>query len=501
MKILSIDNIRKGDQFTINAEPIASIDLMERASLNCYNWIIENIDKSASFTIIAGPGNNGGDGIAIARMLHNNGNKVNVIIIEYSENYSPDCQINIDRLKKLNIEINTVKSDNDNFDIGANDIIIDALFGSGLSREIEGFTANIVNYINELRNIVISIDIPSGLMGDELFDTKKPIIIKANHTLSIAFPKQVFFLMETAIYIGQWHHIDIGIHPTYAEMVPAEAYYITKSDIVTMLKKRDKFSHKGSFGHSMLIAGSYGKMGAAVMASRAAHRSGLGLLTTHIPKSAVDILQISSPETMLSIDENNEHFSKLKIVDNINSLGIGPGLGTDEESATAMKVLLQNYTLPMVIDADALNILSENKTWLAFLPSACILTPHPKEFERLAGKSSNSLERIKLQKEFSIRHKVFVILKGANTSISTPDGKLFINSTGNPGMATAGSGDVLTGIVLSLLAQDYHPQTAAILAVYLHGLAGDIAAFKSGFEALIASDIIDNIGETFITIS
>jgi len=223
-------------------------------------------------------------------------------------------------------------------------------------------------------------------------------------------------------------------------------------------------------------------------------------LTTHIPASAVDILQISSPETMLSIDENTDHFSAIKIEDKINALGIGPGLGTNDESARALKNILQTYNLPMVFDADALNILSENKTWLAFLPAGCILTPHPKEFERLAGKSTNSQDRIAKQKQFSIKNKVFVVLKGANTSITTPDGKLFYNSTGNPGMATAGSGDVLTGIILSLLAQSYDPQTAAILGVYIHGMAGDIAAMENGFDSLIASDIIDNLSKAFVSL-
>ena len=500
MKVLNIDNIRNGDQFTIAKEPIASIDLMERASQNCSNWIMSNYDLQHKFLVVAGPGNNGGDGIAIARLLKAQSYNVRVVIIEYTDKYTDDFAINMQRLKEVEIDIIIIKSENDNFEIYNNEIIIDALFGSGLSREISGITANIVDYINESKNHIISIDMPSGLFADKLMVSKNPKVIMANHTLSIAFPKQVFFFSESAKYIGIWHHIDIVIHNMYEQVVPAEAYFVEKADVLPMLKQRDKFSHKGVYGHALLIAGSMGKVGAAVLASKAALRSGLGLLTTHIPTAAVDILQISSPETMLSIDGNNSHFSEIKIDSKINALGVGPGLGTHQDSARALKNILQTYNLPMVFDADALNIISENKTWLAFLPAGSILTPHPKEFERLAGATTNSQERIALQKQFSIRNKVIVVLKGANTSISTPDGKLFYNSTGNPGMATAGSGDVLTGIILSLLAQSYDPQTAAILGVYLHGLAGDIAALENGFEALLASDIIENIGKGFVAI-
>jgi len=497
MKILSIDNIRKGDQFTISNEPIASIDLMERASQNCVKWILEKYIQKQDFVIFVGPGNNGGDGIAIARLLKEKEHNVRVLIVEYTKSYSIDFQENLNKFKG---EIKTVSNADNSFNIENNEIIIDAIFGSGLSREINGFVGIIIDYINSLDNQVISIDIPSGLMGDKLFDTKVPKIIHANNTLSIAFPKQVFFLAEAAKYIGVWHHIDIGISEMYQQMVSAEAYFIERKDVVQMLKPRHKFSHKGTYGHALLIAGSSSKMGAAVMASKAAMRTGLGLLTTHIPKSAVDILQISSPETMLSIDKNAYYFSGIDLLSNYNAIGVGPGLGLNKESYRALKILIQNANTPMVFDADALNILSENKTWLSFLKAGSILTPHPKEFERLTGKSNNSEERIELQKQFSIKHKVIIVLKGANTSITTPDGKHFYNSTGNPGMATAGSGDVLTGIILSLLAQSYDPQTAAILGVYIHGLAGDISAIENGFESLIASDIIDNIGKSFISL-
>jgi len=499
MKILKVNDIREGDAFTIKNEPISSIDLMERAANNCTIWIMDNYESNRSFSIFAGPGNNGGDGLVIARILHKNNYKVKVFIVEYTHNYSDDFRINLERLEALNIDIQILNKDKNDFQLEKTEIIIDSIFGSGLSRSITGFTAKIINQLNE-QNSIISIDIASGLKSDEIDSSKNPIIIRPTHTLSIAFPKLAFFLAENERYVGNWHNIDIGIHPQYIYDVKEFAHYILKESVKPMLKNRSKYSHKGSYGHALIIAGSYGKMGAAILASKAALRTGLGLLTTHIPKSGVNILQTAIPEAMLSLDENEKHYSKNNELAIYNAIGVGPGLGTSKESQHALKILIQNTSMPMVIDADALNILSENKTWLAFLPANSILTPHPKEFERLAGKSSDSLERIKKQKEFSTKYNVIVVLKGANTSISYPDGQLFINSTGNPGMATAGSGDVLTGIITSLLAQNYNPLLGTILGVYLHGLAGDFAALKLGFESLIANDIIENIADAFINI-
>ena len=500
MKILKVSDIREGDAFTIKNEPISSIDLMERAANNCSIWIMDNYKSDSSFSIFAGPGNNGGDGLVIARILHKNKYNVKIYIVEYTKNYSDDFKINLERLKALNIDIQILNKDKNDFQLEKTEIIIDSIFGSGLSRSVTGFTARIINQLNE-QNSIISIDIASGLKADEIDSSKNPVIIRPTHTLSIAFPKLTFFLAENERYVGNWHNIDIGIHPQYIYDVKEFAHYILKESVKPMLRNRSKYSHKGSFGHALIIAGSYGKMGASILASRAALKTGLGLLTTHIPKSGVNILQTAIPEAMLSIDENDKQYSKNNELAIYNAIGVGPGLGTSKESQLALKVLIQNTSLPMVIDADALNILSENKTWLAFLPANSILTPHPKEFERLVGKSSDSLERIKKQREFSTKYNVIVVLKGANTSISHPDGRLFINSTGNPGMATAGSGDVLTGIITSLLAQSYNPLTAAILGAYLHGLAGDFAALKLGFESLIANDIIDNISDAFINLS
>ncbi len=500
MKILNIKNIRQGDLYTITNEPISSIDLMERAAKECFNWITNEYSKPSHFSIFAGIGNNGGDALAIARMLSVEKHNIEVFIVDYSDKHSEDFSSNLQRIKELNIPTTTLNKDNYSFKLKEKTKIIEGIFGSGLSRPINNFVANIIDKINKSKLEIISIDIASGLFADNLNTEKKPIIIHPTHTLSLAFPKLAFFLPENEIFVGQWHNMDIGILKEFEENAEETAYLIERKDVRPLLRPRSRFSHKGNYGHGLLIAGSYGKIGAAVLSSKACLRTGIGLLTTHIPSLAVNILQTAIAEAMLSIDSHEKICTEVKNLEKYNAIGIGPGLGTEKQTQLALKIIIQNTSNPMVLDADALNILSKNKTWLAFLPKNSILTPHPKEFERLAGKSYNSLERIEKQKSLSVKFNIFIILKGSYTSISTPDGKIFFNSTGNPGMATAGSGDVLTGIILSLLAQKYSPLETSILAVYLHGLAGDFAALEKGFEALIARDIIDNLSKAFIEI-
>jgi NAD(P)H-hydrate epimerase len=291
--------------------------------------------------------------------------------------------------------------------------------------------------------------------------------------------------------------LPIGIHEDFIEEVEVDHYFTELEECRSILKPRVKYAHKGHFGHALLISGSFGKMGAAVLASQACLRAGAGLLTTHIPLKGYEVIQTAVPEAMVSIDPNEYAFTSTIDLSTFNAIGIGPGIGMNSETQVALKLLIQSSTVPLVFDADAINILAENRTWLSFLPRHCIFTPHPREFERLTGKVANDFEKIKLQRDFSFKYQAYVILKGAHTSITCPDGRCYFNSTGNPGMATGGSGDVLTGVILGLLAQFYHPKEASILGVYLHGLAGDIAMEKQSMEALIARDIIDNLGEAF----
>jgi NAD(P)H-hydrate epimerase len=302
---------------------------------------------------------------------------------------------------------------------------------------------------------------------------------------------------ETTVCVGEFSVLDIGLHQQYIDHTSSPYNFITRNDAAALIKKRSKVAHKGNFGHSLIIAGSYGKIGAAVLAAKACLRSGTGLLTVHVPKCGYEIIQAVVPEAMASADEELNFITEHVLLTAYNSIGIGPGIGTEAQTQNVLKLIIQNTPVPLVIDADAINILAENKTWLSFLPANSILTPHPKEFERIAGKASISEERLKLQRDLSIRYKIYVVLKGAHTSVSCPDGNIYFNSTGNPGMAKGGSGDALTGIITALVAQQYSTQQACILGVYLHGLAGDFAAHEGSQESMIASDLIDHLANAF----
>jgi|AntAceMinimDraft_17_1070374.scaffolds.fasta_scaffold27586_1 NAD(P)H-hydrate epimerase len=502
MKILSIEQIRQLDAYTIQNEPVKSIDLMERSATNCFNWLIKYVDKGQKIIIYCGLGNNAGDGLVIARLLIQKGYNVEVCIIRYSDKYSDDFKINYKRLSYISKnKIYNIK-ENDKFpEINKNDIVIDTIFGSGLTRPVKGFISDVIEHINDSKAKVISLDIPSGLFGDINSNDLCKSIIKADYTLTIQFPKYSLLFPENNKYVGSWHVIPIGLHPKFIESVEVKNYLLESDDIKKFYKKRNKYSHKGNFGHSLLISGSYGKMGAAVLSSRACLRAGAGLLTTHIPKCGYEIMQVAVPEAMISIDSvhkiitDNLDFSVYKAV------AVGPGIGKDKLTQNSLKTLIQNFSSPIVFDADAINIIADNKEWLSFIPSGSIFTPHPKEFERLAGKSDNNFHRNEIQRKFAKKYNLYIVLKGANTSIACPDGTCYFNTTGNPGMATAGSGDVLTGIILGLLSQSYNPKEACLLGVYIHGLAGDIAAKNNGFESLIANDIINNLGKAFINIT
>jgi NAD(P)H-hydrate epimerase len=499
-KVFTVDKIRLADQFTIKNEPIASIDLMERASTACVDWLLERTSKTHFFAIFCGPGNNGGDGLAIARLLSEQNFKVRVFILK-AERYSPDFEINKDRLKNAKgVDVNTLNGDADFPEIKEKEIIIDALFGSGLSKPLDGIVEKLVKHLNQQNTLKIAIDIPSGLFADKSSESKNTVRFQADYTLSFQFSKLALFMPENDAFVGDWQVLDIGLSPKYILETETPYYFIVSSSAKELIRARAKFSHKGSFGHGLLIAGSEGKMGAAVLAGKASLRSGAGLTTVHHPKGESSIIPTVVPELMTSIDEHEEVFSKLPDLYNYSAIAIGPGLGTAKVSQTAFKMLIQESKVPLVIDADALNILAENKTWLNFLPKNSILTPHLKEFERLVGKVDNDFERLDKQIAFAKKHQVYLILKGAHTSIASPDGKVFFNSTGNPGMATGGSGDVLTGILLGLKAQNYTSLHASILAVFLHGLAGDFAAENKGQASLIAGDIVESIPDAFLSL-
>lgn len=501
MKILPVEKIREADAYTIENEPIASIDLMERAARQLYKWVKKRIDKFQPIKIFAGPGNNGGDGLVLARLLVDKGYDVQVYFVNFTDKRSDDFATNLKRLKKTkDLRIDYIRNKSEIPELEEEDIVIDAIFGSGLTRPVTGLAGDVIKAINSSGAISIAVDIPSGLFADA-HSHMEGSIVSADYTLSFQVPKLAFLLPENDKYVGEWHILDIGLHSDYLNDVVVKNYFLLKRDVQPTLKSRNKFNHKGTFGHALLIAGSYGKMGAAVLASKASLRSGVGLLHTHIPKAGYEIMQTAVPESMLSIDRYDNYFSEVPDLDMYSAVGVGPGIGMEKQSQMALKLLIQNYQKPMVFDADALNILAENKTWLSFLPKGSILTPHPKEFERLVGKWSDDFEKLQMLRDFCFKYGIYVVLKGAFTCTCTPDGNCYFNSTGNPGMGTAGSGDVLTGLITGLLAQGYTPGQAATLGVYLHGLAGDLAAKKTGYEAMIAGDIIKSLGKAFRKLS
>jgi hydroxyethylthiazole kinase-like uncharacterized protein yjeF len=503
MKILTAEQIRTADAYTIKNEPISSIDLMERAADTCTHWITEHFPKETPFLVICGTGNNGGDGMAIARQLISGGYTVETIIVPFFSKASEDFTTNKKKLEEFKDAKITEIKEADDITIEKNVIIIDAVLGSGLSKPVEGKLAEVIQKINSFRLPVVSIDMPSGLAMDNNTGFDKRNIINASFTLTFETPKLSFLFADNAENVGEFYVLDIGIDKKYLAEQKSDNNWVTHDMVAQLLKPRARFSHKGTYGHALLIAGSYGKMGATVLGARSCLRSGAGLVTTHIPKCGYEILQTSIPEAMVDADEEELEFSGIKEKElfRYNAIGIGPGIGTSDTTAKGLKMLIQQAAVTMVLDADALNILSENKTWLSFLKPGSIITPHPGEFARLAGKSDNAYEAYTKQRDFAVKYRIYVVLKGAFTSIATPGGEVYFNSTGNPGMATAGSGDTLTGVILGLLAQGYSSLHASILGVYLHGLAGDIAAQEWGENALIAEDITNCLGFAFQQIS
>jgi hydroxyethylthiazole kinase-like uncharacterized protein yjeF len=496
MKILTSTQTGEVDRFTIENEPIESIDLMERAASQAYRWISEH-GSSTGFAVFAGPGNNGGDALAIARMLLSDGKKVTTYLYR-TEKLSPDAAINLERLREHS-PAKIVDLSNTSFPSQScrNTVAIDGLFGSGLNRSLNDKASKIVSFINNNFTQIISIDVPSGLFCEDNSQNNRENIIRATHTLTFQLPKLSFLFAENREQVGHWIVLPIGLNIRKINNTDTPWQITEPGELRQMIPAPHKFAHKGTMGHALLIAGSFGKTGAALLASRACLKSGVGLLTTHVPQSAVSILQTAIPEAMMSVDRSDLMFTESPDPSTFDAIGIGPGIGTCVNTRRAMKELLpaaQNKR--MVIDADGLNIISDHPEMLQHLPPSAVLTPHPKEFERMAGKADNDFKRLEKAINYAKQHNIVLVLKGAYTAIISSDGKVFFNPTGNPGMATAGSGDTLTGIILALLANGIEPRDAARAAVYVHGLAGDMAA-SSGQRSITAGDIADNLGLAF----
>lgn len=498
MKIFSKEQIYEGDKLTAQKQNISSTDLMERAGTGIFNWIHMRMQGAqVPIHVFCGIGNNGGDGLVLSRHLITHGYNVKTYIINCSDKRSKDFLINYDRIKSVTKDWPKLLACKEDFpEIHPDDIIVDAVFGIGLNKPIDDWVKALFIHFRTTKAYTLSIDIPSGLYTDEAV-IDEDAVVWAGYTLSFASPKLVFFLPETAKYTVQWEVLDIGLDQEFLYSTLTQADLIGKHEVLPMYIPRDKFVHKGNMGHSLIIGGSYGKIGAVNLASRAALSAGSGLVSAYIPKCGYIPLQTAFPEAMVITDDNKKIITKIDFNIIPNVIGLGIGLGTKTKTISAISNFLKKNNIPLVIDADAINILANNKDLLKLLPYQTVLTPHPKELEGLIGKWKNDFDKIKKVKAFSKKFGFIVVIKGANT-ITVFEDKLYVNTTGNPGLATAGSGDVLTGIITGLIAQGYHVVAATIFGVYLHGKAADIAVEKYGYQSLIASHIIEYLGDAFI---
>lgn len=503
MKILTATQTREADAQTIQNEPIASIDLMERASRRFTQRFVQQFpEHNCPIYIFCGLGNNGGDGLAIARMLLAQQYEVSVFVIGVGTG-SEDFEVNLKRLAD-HPSIKRIEDASQLPTLPAPGIIIDAMFGSGLNRSLEGLYADAVRSINETGYTVVAVDIPSGLFADQSTEENDPVV-RADYTYTFQLPKLAFLLPQSEPFVGDWATLDISLDANFLSEVETQYHYLTHDWMKELRRKRKWHSHKGDYGKTMIVSGSYGKMGAAVLCAHACAKSGVGLLTMHVPRCGYEIMQISVPEAMTTVDQQPEYFSDLPTegatnLDNYDVVGIGPGLGTAEATTQGLRSLLEQTharNIRMVLDADALNICGKHRELLDLIPENSILTPHPKEFERLTEKAKNDFHRLELLRSFCQKYQVYVTLKGSHTAIGTPDGSVYFNSTGNPGMATGGTGDVLTGVLTALISQKYDSLSASLLGVYLHGLAGNLAAEKLSQESLIASDVISHLSDAF----
>lgn len=500
MKIFSSEQIHAWDRATIRDNKITSLALMEKAATACFDWIIENIAiRNRVFAIFCGLGNNGGDGLVIAQKLCQKGFRIQVYVVQFREKHTDEFLANLKGLKELTDQITILDGNTGMAEQEEDTIVIDAIFGTGIKNPPAGFVKDLIVRINQLRAEVISIDMPSGLPTDEAAKDREAII-QAQHTLTLQAPKTALLLPDNELFTGSMHIIPIGLSSGFEQEEISNTFYTDADFLRTVYKKRKKFSHKGDFGHCLIMGGSYGKIGAAVLASKAALNIGTGLVTAYVPKCGYEIMQISIPEVMTEVDSDYElEFFNYKCKP--TAIGIGIGMGTSIKTQEGLAAFLKSNKTPLVVDADALNILAMHPELLNLLPPKSILTPHPKELARLIGTWNDDYEKMKRVVAFSYTYDCVVLFKGAYTLITYKEIKYF-NSTGNPGMATGGSGDVLTGVISGLVAQGYDPLDAAVLGTYVHGSAAD-EALRMGYthETLTASVIFSCFSEAISKIS
>lgn len=501
MKILSTSDIYTWEQATMTRQNLAPAELMERAADTLFQAIQRSIgERPSSFVILCGFGNNGGDGLAVARMLSTAGQSVTVYLLAHPS-YSKENQINQQRLRDMDHPILPLTMDSQ-LEIPEKSILIDALFGYGLSRQLDDSWIPLIRQINAARNPVWAIDIPSGLFADKPTPLEAPII-QADITYTFACPKLSLLFPKYAAFTGDFDVLDIGLDNNIINTLSTPYMYTQKEYIHLMAQPLQKFSHKGTYGHAYIVGGRYGSIGAIILASRAALKTGCGLVTAYVPTCGYTIIQSAFPEAQVQTDPQETHISLFaEDFANADALGIGMGMGTHQDTEIAMRQFLERFKFinkapTLLFDADAINILAKHPDWHTFIPKNSILTPHPKELERLMGAWTDDFEKLEKVRNWSHRYQQVVVVKGAHTAIVLPNGSVYFNSTGNPGMATGGSGDTLSGIITSLLAQRYSAADAAVLGVYLHGLAGDLAARSIHEKSITASDIIAHLSDAW----
>ncbi|MEH6682059.1 MAG: NAD(P)H-hydrate dehydratase [Sediminicola sp.] len=497
MKIFSVEQLRQADKITMERQGVESVDLMERAAEQLFLWMDTRLKGSkVQIHLFCGVGNNGGDGLALARLLKEASYPITVHVVNFSEHRAKDFLINLDRLKERHVWPQIFEAGSDLPYIGKGDIIVDAIFGIGLNRPPDIWVGQLIRHLNQSRAFVLSVDIPSGLFMDRGPEPDQEVVT-AEQVLTFQVPKLPFFLPGTGVHTKQWEVMEIGLDAEY--MASAEVGYdlVGKAEVLPWYVPREKFSHKGTYGHSLIVGGSHGKIGSVMLASEACLNAGSGLVTSFVPACGYIPLQTALPEVMVLTDINDRMLSDIGYSIRPTVVGLGVGIGQDPITVEALDRFLTTQTLPMVLDADALNICAQERDLLDKIPPRSVLTPHPKELQRLIGEWKDDFEKLEKAGKFAERYNCVLVIKGAHT-ITLDKGKGYVNTTGNPGMATAGSGDVLTGIITGLISQGYEPLRAAVFGVYLHGKAGDIAIEQCGYQALTASEIIDYIGDAYL---
>ncbi|GIV39664.1 MAG: bifunctional NAD(P)H-hydrate repair enzyme [Thermonema sp.] len=501
LPLVSTEQIRAWDHATIHGQGVPSLQLMEHAALAFVHAFQKRVKaKQAEVWIFAGMGNNGGDGLAIARLLRQRGYDVRVWVLKTKERGSADFETNLARWRRMQA-VNFIHSEADFPAIPSGVVVIDALFGTGLSRPLEGLPAALVRHLNAHAPQIVAVDMPSGLLAQQL--PQSDSVVRAQLTITFQVPKLCFVLQDFAPYLGAWEVVDIGLTAAYYPLLLADTheYLLTEDWAKQTYRPRSRFAHKGTYGHALLWCGSKGKIGAAILSAKACLRAGAGLLTVHTPACGYVPLQTAVPEAMTSIDEQNDYLTSFPAMKPYSAIGAGPGIGQHEETRHALQELLVRASCPLVLDADALNLIAAHPELKKCIPKNSILTPHPKEFERLLGyKWQNDFDLLDALRTFARQYEVYVVLKRAYSVIACPDGQLFFNTAGNAGLAKGGSGDVLTGVITALLAQGYEPKAAACLGVYWHAAAADVAAMQRARTSLLPTDVVEAIGSVFKTI-